>query len=162
MATDWSKVPWTPFREVTTASPPPEIGAQVVVENSRYMVFIRLLKHPRYGEVCHLSIKTHDKAAYHDWRDFQRIKDEICGPEFEAVEIYPQARYLVDTSNQYHLWVFLEHRLELGFTERLVAEGSWENSVQRPFEADNRPPDLLTADELADLVSRFRERRHGV
>ena len=34
----------------------------------------------------------------------QRIKNELCGTETEAVEIYPAESRLADTANQYHLW----------------------------------------------------------
>lgn len=53
----------------------------------------------------HLSIKRRDKAPEHDWRIFQDIKNSLCGPETEALELYPAESRLVDTSNQYHLWV---------------------------------------------------------
>jgi len=43
------------------------------------------------GEVVWLSIKRKDKEPIHDWRDLQRIKNDICGPESEAMEIYPVA-----------------------------------------------------------------------
>jgi hypothetical protein len=33
------------------------------------------------------------------------IKNEIAGPEVEAFEIYPRESRLMDTANQYYLWV---------------------------------------------------------
>lgn len=53
-----------------------------------------------------LSIKRRDKEAVRDWRHFQRIKNELCGSEREAIELYPAESRLMDTANQYHLWVF--------------------------------------------------------
>jgi hypothetical protein len=37
----------------------------------------------------HLIIHRHDWAACNDWREFQRIKNEIVGPECEAMELFP-------------------------------------------------------------------------
>jgi hypothetical protein len=55
-----------------------------------------------------LSIKRRDKKAIHDWRALQRIKNDLVGEEFEAIEIYPSESQLVDEANQYHLWVMPE------------------------------------------------------
>lgn len=57
------------------------------------------------GPVTHLSIKRNDRESVHDWRDLQELKNAICGPEREAVEIYPAESRRVDMRNQYHLWV---------------------------------------------------------
>jgi hypothetical protein len=53
----------------------------------------------------HLSIKRRDRAAIRDWRHFQQIKNEVAGPEREAVEIFPRESRLTDGANQYHLHV---------------------------------------------------------
>ena len=49
--------------------------------------------------IWHLSIKRRDKEAIHDWRDLQEIKNQICGPEIEAVELYPAEARKVDSAN---------------------------------------------------------------
>jgi len=110
------------------------IERETIVINSRYQVNIREL--PTDGGVMHhLSIKRLDKAAVHDWRDLQRIKNELCGPEREAVEIFPAESRLVDSANQYHLWVLPEGaRVPFGFDQRLVTETPGGNAVQRPFD----------------------------
>lgn len=76
------------------------------------------------GRVIWLSIKRIDREPIHDWRDLQRIKSELCGPEAEGVELYPAESRVVDTANQYHLWVFTKARLELGWQkgERMTPE----------------------------------------
>jgi hypothetical protein len=56
----------------------------------------------------HLSIKRNDRAAVRNWRHFQQIKNEIAGPEVEAVEIFPRESRLADNANQYHLWCLPE------------------------------------------------------
>ena len=43
-----------------------------------------------------------------DWRHFQQIKNELAGPEREAVELYPAESRKIDTSNKWHLWVLPE------------------------------------------------------
>jgi hypothetical protein len=68
-----------------------------------------------------LSIKHLSKSAVHDWRLFQQIKNDVCGSEREAMELYPAQSRLVDTANQYHLWVLPEgERFGVGFKEGLV------------------------------------------
>jgi hypothetical protein len=102
----------------------------------------------------HLSIKVHDKQAWHDWRDLQRIKNEICGDETEAIELYPAESRLVDTANQYHLFVFRDWKVPVGFEERLVGDGNWRNSEQRPFEEGRRPPDCLSPEQFEERVQK--------
>ena len=71
------------------------------------------------GEITWLSIKRHDKGAHRDWRDLQRIKNDIVGAEAEAIEIYPAESRLMDTANQTHLFAF-HKELPIGFTQRVV------------------------------------------
>src|SRR5262245_36541148 len=69
-----------------------------------------------------LSIKRRDRRPIHDWRHLQRIKNDLVGKEHEAVELYPAESRLVDTSNQFHLWVLQDPELRFpwGWNERLV------------------------------------------
>ena len=114
-ALDATKPEWTPFVEG-------DIGPSSADEcwfNSRYQVLIyrpdnvkaptdwsRLGSQEDAPRTIQLSIKSNFNDHYaHDWRDLQRIKNEIISPNSEAVELYPGMSRLVDTSNQYHLWV---------------------------------------------------------
>jgi hypothetical protein len=54
----------------------------------------------------HLDISRHDGQPIVDRREFQQIKNAFAGPEHEAVQLFPSEKRLVDTANQYHLWVF--------------------------------------------------------
>lgn len=74
-------------------------------------------------DLVHLSVKRRDKRPVHDWRDLQRIKNEILGPEHEAIELYPAESRRVDLANQYHLWALDDptFRWPVGFAERLVS-----------------------------------------
>jgi hypothetical protein len=53
----------------------------------------------------HLSFKRNDRSPVRDWRHFQAIKNEVAGPDREAIEIFPAEHNLVDAANEYHLWV---------------------------------------------------------
>ncbi len=68
-----------------------------------------------------LSIKRIDIAPIHNWQHLQQIKNDICGEEREAVELYPAMSRIVDCENQYHIWVCpAGHILDVGFKDRLV------------------------------------------
>lgn len=56
------------------------------------------------GPWAQLGICSFDGTARHDWRDFQCIKNDVCGEEWEAIELFPKESRLVDPSNYYMLW----------------------------------------------------------
>lgn len=139
---------WTPLVQAADSQnhvtgevkTPDESGADEVWGNNLYTVHVR-----HTDRYVHLSIHRHDRAPARDWRHFQRIKNEIVGPEFEAVEVYPSEARLVDTSNQYHLWVILDETggatdLGIGFHDGRVTAvpddivEAYPGAVQRPFE----------------------------
>jgi len=108
---------WTSF----TPGVPMPVGDDLIETwtNSRYQVIVYDLVR-EYGEaipeggwprMVHLSIRRQDRDPIRDWRDMQRIKNELCGTTTEAIELYPSEKRLVDAANQYHLYV-----LEPGFT----------------------------------------------
>lgn len=82
-----------------------------------------------------LSIKRRDKQPVTDWRHKQIIKNQLVGEEHEAVELYPAESRLVDTANQYHLWVAKDpkFRFDFGFRQRAVEEEPKGGAVQRKF-----------------------------
>jgi hypothetical protein len=159
MSTNWDDVPWTPFAEgelpksnmpITDHDHDELLGVAI---NSRYQVNVYNAGTGKpFGRVVWLSIKALDKSARHDWRDLQRIKNEVVGPQYDAVEIYPAEEKLVDTSNQYHLWVFLDYKMPFGFHERAVGDGNWQGSVQRPFPEGWRPADCMTSADYSRRV----------
>jgi hypothetical protein len=115
---------------------------------------------PTLGKYIHLSIKDHGRTARRDFRDFQRIKNELVGPEYEAIEIYPAESRLIDGSNQFHIWVFETWRIPIGFTSRLVSDGVSKyapRAVQRPFEV--RPPDCLNGEQFDALIDKARQEK---
>lgn len=86
-------------------------------ENDVYRVEIR-----SQAPFLHLCIRRHDGANRTNWREFQQIKNELVGPEHEAIELFPAESRLVDTANEYHLWVHSapDFRFAVGFGDRVV------------------------------------------
>lgn len=114
---------WLPLRPVTAVPPSPERLRQLIesacrlrpemaradVEmlvksianlgelwaNDLYQVHVMRwppqapIPHP----IVHLSIRRMDRQGARDWRHFQAIKNQIVGPECEAIELYPAEGY---------------------------------------------------------------------
>jgi hypothetical protein len=166
---DWNRVAWTPFEEATTLRDKQgevSLNGMTLLVNSIYQVDVRKVRCPApLGDAIWLSFKTRDKSARHDWREMQRLKNELVGEDVEAVELFPAEDRLVDTSNQYHLWAFPYAsfpgypvgRLPFGWNERIVGLESEEGSAsgpgarQRPFKPGEAPSDALTVERLQAL-----------
>lgn len=168
---NWDRVRWTPFQEAGAGLDMPahikeayEDGSVQFFLNSIYQVEMRGIRAPPpFGRVIWLSIKTLDKQPRHDWRELQRIKNEIVGEEVEAVELYPAEGRLTDTSNQFHLWCFPElampgNRFPFGYWDRILSQGSepgiadsGKGARQRDFPPDARPADVLRIQDLKRL-----------
>ena len=102
--------------------------------NSRYQVNRR-----EDTDMVHLSTKRRDRPppGPERFRDFQRIKNELVGAECVGLEVYPAESNMVDTSNQYHLWVFTDpaYRLPFGLGDkRVVLTGDVGGARQQAFE----------------------------
>ena len=83
-----------------------------------------------------LSIKRLDRECIHDWRDLQTIKNMLVGKENEGVELYPAESRLVDTANQYHIFVLKNPAIKFpfGFYDRRVDDSEpLGKSKQRKF-----------------------------
>lgn len=118
--------PWRPFALTTPVRPDGSVDEAVAnaketfLSNSHYLVFVRVIDpedpydadklDPQLPEIegqpsmVHLSMRTVENDVRHDWREMQRVKNEILGPEWEGMELYPAESRVVDTANQYHLW----------------------------------------------------------
>ena len=138
----WCFPPGIPFPfgfaegSVSARQQPPRDEA--VWRNDQYVVHVtRRATGEHAGTVEHLSIRRVDRAAAQDWRHFQRIKDEIAGPDVEAVELYPARARVVDNANQYHLWCFPPGiPFPFGFAEGSVSSDTrdWGSARQRPLD----------------------------
>jgi hypothetical protein len=112
-------------------------------------------------KITWLVIRRIDSEPIHDWRDMQRIKNELCLPEREGFEMYPAESRLVDTSNQYHLFVLpLGVPMPFGYAQRDVSDGSTmapnNRNKQRPFD---EPPAELNARANADALITYTSLR---
>lgn len=136
---------WRPLERAVpvihgTDTPTPD--QQETWMNDRYVVTVeRGLR----GHVHHLSIRRQDRKPARDWRDFQRIKDQLAGHDVEAIELYPARARVADSANQYHLWCLPPgQRIPVGFTDGLVmdhGEGPEAiGAVQRPIDPADRAP----------------------
>ncbi len=122
---------WQPF---TRGSCGDAFGKTVTLVNNIYQVSVHFKTEGVWEGPIHLAIVRRDRSPVHDWRHLQRIKNEIAGPEREAIEIYPAESRLVDTNNQFHLWVFPEGQVvPTGFTERQVTNKTCGAHKQRPL-----------------------------
>lgn len=148
---------WEPFVQLedvhSPLGPVDTVGEMTVWGNNRYTVVRRVLE----DGCVWLSIRPDAGTPLHDWRHFQKIKNELVGPEREAIEIYPAESRLVDTSNQFHLFCLAPGvKVPFGFNERLVTEAEIETTKQRRFEEAVRPPDLIPESVIRE---RLRQRR---
>lgn len=158
---DTTPVPWTPFEEARPTLLEPAIMERLAAQfgltlealaeqtedifagtrtfvNSRYQVLIKPLN-GEDGMLIWLSIKRIDQAPIREWRDLQRIKNELVNPEWEGVEIFPAESRLLDTANQYHLWVMRKGLIDFGFTERTVSDEAGIGEMQTPLEEGTKP-----------------------
>jgi hypothetical protein len=154
--------PWTPFEKATLHPDVAKEGFDQCWKNSRYTVLVRYMKDTYGDDLVHLSVKRNDKNPMHDWRDMQRIKNEILGDEEEAMELYPAESRLVDTANQYHLWCFAGRKAPFGYnSERCVMEEVGNvcggTGKQRPFE--EKPADLMTDEQWRELFTKKSKER---
>jgi hypothetical protein len=153
--------------EITRASdnydPPDKI-----MKNNLYQVSVfeadLFVDKGEWPEMWHLSIKRLDRNAFHDWRDMQRIKNEIIGADNEGVELFPMERRLVDSANQYHMFVIKDSKVPFpfGFKNRLVDDGEACGTKQRPWRKGERPEDAthMTDEELLSIVKSGGEKWH--
>lgn len=157
--------PWTPFKFAS------KYAGGMMFYNSRYQVVRYPAKSPDAGSgwprVVHLSFKHNANIAITDFRDMQLIKNELVGPSSFAVQIFPPEEQLVDTANQYHLWILVPDKWEalagamggplwsvpadcdwpalpFGFWEGRMLAGShvMEGGNQRAFAEEHMPEDL--------------------
>jgi hypothetical protein len=116
-----------------------QLRQQSIFLSATHQVNVQLIRVPfgeDLGDVAWLSIKRRDREVIRDWRELQAIKNAIVGPEHEGFELYPAESRLVDTANQFHLFVFMDRRVRMpvGFVEREVAgteEASAVGATQR-------------------------------
>lgn len=106
-----------------------------VYENPTYEVTLRTYNEGwpfGGGKWALIGICSIDGAPRHDWRDFQRIKNDLVGSDWEAVELYPDEQRLLDPSNYYMLWC--APKIPIGkFEGRVIMNETNCIAPQRPF-----------------------------
>jgi hypothetical protein len=129
---------WTPFKQDRSWSlGRPERQGAVKYTNSRYEVLVML--HPPAPGWLHLVIRRQDRLPVRRWRDLQRIKNELAGPERDAIEVFPAESRLHDPCNLYDLWVLPDvgYRFPVGWNYRDVrnpTQAAAYGAVQELFE----------------------------
>jgi hypothetical protein len=106
-------------REGALAALARELQGVEIWRNDLYQIEVRRMPSE---ESVHLNIRRIDGYPGRDWRHFQQIKNELVGPECEAVELYPAESRLTDTTNKYHLYCCSDptFRFPFGFKTRDV------------------------------------------
>ena len=111
--------------------------------NDEYIVKVYYPNNPahqfsnnKFTWLCFRNVRNTHTA--HDWRDMQMMKNEICGEERTAVEVFPPMSKLVDTCNQFHMWVYPEdYKLDFGYNEQsimpntTIAKEAFNNSMNK-------------------------------
>jgi hypothetical protein len=113
----WFVQDWQPMKYIRTENDCTGTEMVEIYANDMYTCIMRDKK----PNITWLSIKRNDIAPIHNWRHLQQIKNDVCGENREAIELYPAMSRIVDCENQYHLWVLPKgHSIDMGFKHRLV------------------------------------------
>ncbi len=118
----WENLEWSDNVVERLSAMHDEFFSGYIYANDLYVV----LHHDISGPRERLSIRRHDFEQCNSWADFQAIKNELLGPEVEAVQVYPAESRLLDTDNVYHLFVVRE---KLGFN---FGRAVWKNEKMEP------------------------------
>jgi len=107
----WSVPNWETMKFVRIEIPPVGYKSELWA-NKDYVVCVR----PYFGNGWYLSLHNRNRTTDVPWSHKQMIKNDICGKEAEAVELFPAHSRLADSANQYHLWVLpLGEKFPFGF-----------------------------------------------
>jgi hypothetical protein len=99
---EWEDIP--PHQWGRSPCPPPP-GLKRFTKNNIYSV--QFVEHcTGWGKLTRIMIRRHDQKTTVSWMHKQRIKNELFGEEFTALEVFPPESKLFDEANIYHLWIF--------------------------------------------------------
>lgn len=132
---------WVPLLLVTAYDP---VTGSEVWQNPWYDV--RVARHEMGwildgGPWMRIGVSCADGEARHDWRVFQWIKNQIAGPEWWALELYPGESQLNDSSNYFIMYA----APSLPFGERngrVLAGPTNALAPQRGWHPDDEPPEV--------------------
>ena len=78
------------------------------------------LRDTPWGFVRHLAVRRHDGKEVAGWDLLQRVKNEVVGPDWLALEVYPAEADVLDQAPMRHLFV-----VPSGFVVPLTIRGAW-------------------------------------
>lgn len=152
--------PWQPLRLMTDAARLPthkEAAEMQHWENDTYLVAAFRFRDGwplNGGPWMKLGISCHDGQPRHDWREFQLIKNQLAGPEWEALELFPAESRLVDPSNYFYL--FCAPAIPVGLYDgRRVLSPEQCLAPQRAWAAGDQPADCNTRSEEMNRIAHF-------
>lgn len=78
-------------------------------KNNHYVVQLYRCERSILGKLMDkVMIRRNDAEPIQEWHCLQEIKNQICGDETMAVQVFPPKSQLVDVANMY--WLFVETR----------------------------------------------------
>lgn len=112
------KKEWNEFKDVTQEAikkhlllkPDSAFRPDRVFVNNRYIVQVFTNKLRDFKLYDKILIRRSDSQPIYSWQDLFRIKNEIFGPEVEAIQFFPPVSKLVDEANLYWLWIKVENK----------------------------------------------------
>ena len=120
-----------------------EMDRYWIRKEDRLTVASRLIN-TKWGKVEHVTIQkkafSSDGSGNLTWAENQQIKNELFGENRDAIEVFPNEKYLVDVCDVYHLWVF-DKKFEMPFGIH----------PEQHIKAINRGALKLTEEELEKL-----------
>lgn len=107
------KLGWNKFKEITSEAVARHLELNhgssfrpdVVFQNNKYIVQVFLNVKRNFRTYDKVMIRRSDSQPIYNWNDLFRIKNEIFGPEIEAVQFFPKCSELIDEANLYWLWI---------------------------------------------------------
>lgn len=112
------KLGWDEFKNVTKTAiekhlalnPTSDFRPDFVFQNNRYIVQV-FANVPRNGRTYDkVMVRRSDSKPIYSWADLFRIKNEVLGPEVEAIQFMPKVSELIDQANLYWFWVDVTDR----------------------------------------------------
>lgn len=107
IARGFAKYGWEPMFPLGHRTDVPwPTWATRVFRNNRFTAIINDNAETTTGKASKVYISPHAAGRDVFWKDLQRIKNEIFGPEVVAVQYFPRESELVNEVNVYWLFVY--------------------------------------------------------
>lgn len=108
-----AKAGYSVFKDITDEPRTCEIAAELSNKPEKVFVnglfIVQVYDYPcAWSGTKRVMIRRNDAAPVHDWGVFQKIKNDLFGPERVALEVYPAESNKQDVANMYWLFVLPE------------------------------------------------------